>query len=105
MAVYKYFNFSYASGSEQTIDNDILTNPKSMNIINTMASGEVQLSLKAAPSEGGGTSFVLLNKVVIPVGASLNLSQDDLGFNNDQGYILKISLGAAGGSVGITIKY
>ena len=101
--IYKYYEFSYASGNQQTISIPANTTPLGMKIVNTLqAENTNDISLIAASDSG---NITILNQISIPRGAVLILEQDDLGFSLGQGYELKFKMSLAAGSIGVTIKY
>lgn len=100
---YKYYNFSYASGAEQSITIPANTSPLGMKIVNTLQADNINnISLIAASDSG---NITILNQVAIPRGAILVLDRDDLGFSTGQGYTLKFKMSLSAGTIGITIKY
>ena len=100
---YKYYNFSYASGNEQTISIPSSMTVKWMKIVNTLNADNVNNISLIAGSDAG--SVTILNQVAIPRGAILVLNQDDLGFSVGQGFELRFKMSLAAGTIGITIKY
>ena len=101
--IYKYYEFSYSGGNQQTISIPANTTPLGMKIVNTLqAENTNYISLVAASDSG---NITILNQISIPRGAILVLEQDDLGFSLGQGYELKFKMSLAAGTIGITIKY
>ncbi len=101
--VYKYYEFSYSGGNQQTITIPANTTPLGMKIVNTLQADNINNISLIAASDGG--NITILNHVAIPRGAILVLDQDDLGFSTGQGYTLKFKMSLAAGTIGITIKY
>ena len=77
-------------------------------IINTNNATPVTVTLKSktTPAQGSATSttIIVMNKVVIPVGAFLVLNEMELGVDT-QFFTLFITLGAATDSVSLTLYF
>tara|TARA_R100000544_G_scaffold10704_1_gene4664 strand:+ start:456 stop:767 length:312 start_codon:yes stop_codon:yes gene_type:complete len=103
MAIYQYFTFGPQSGDDQQVVTS--ENIKGMKLVNlaTDVTNITELSLKA--KNLAGTSFTILNKVKMPVGAVLVLDEDDLGISEATGFNLFFQMNTATGSIGVTIKY